>query len=215
MKKVAFFVLFLVVGMMWGEETLAFTQKTTLTSDFLEYGIGVAFPWDTGTSFWTKLCYGKAIDQALSIEGSIDYYYANRSEKLSNTTSGGVSTTVLESDVHIHQLKLLGGVRVALPWISFDPFNFFAQFNMGYSILWSFYSSLQSDQQLYFYAGDFISFQIMPGVLIPLGEKSQLTLGVNLDIASVSRSTPLENYTIKEKINLSGIGILASIGFKW
>ncbi len=190
-------------------------QNVANTGDSsFEVAIGMGIPWDLGLSFRSKMTYSYAIDRALALRCGVDYSYASHQETLSNTSSGGVSTSVLESDVQAHLIKLVGGIRIHWPWIVWEPVHFFTDLDIGYSLLWTYYARL-SDRNLYFYAGDFLSFQLMPGAIIPLGERSQAMVGVSFDIASVSRSTPLGEYLVKEKINVSGIGLLLGIGFRW
>ncbi|MFN4216048.1 MAG: hypothetical protein ACK4HQ_01400 [Brevinematales bacterium] len=212
MKKILF--LFVITAFSLGfAQTNVFSESAYGTSYF-EMSMGFGWPWDIGPSIRFKGVYGYMIDRALSLQGGLDYAYASRQETLSNTTSSGVSTTVLESDVQAHLVKALVGLRIIWPLEVWEPVRFFTEFDVGYSLLWNFYTRL-SDRNLYFYAGDFLSFQIVPGALIPLGERSQAVLGVCLDIASVSRNTPLGEYTVKEKITLSGVGLLLGVGFRW
>jgi len=113
-----------------------------------------------------------------------------------------------------HLVRILGGLRITWPWMFWEGVHVFTELDVGYSLLWNFYARMTGNN-LYFYAGDFLSFQLVPGVLIPLGEKSQAMVGLSLDIASVSRSTPQGEYVIKEKINLSGLGLFVGVGFRW
>ncbi|URA10442.1 hypothetical protein [Thermospira aquatica] len=191
------------------------SQNLGTTGDSVfEATIGMGIPWDLGVSFRSKIAYSYMIDRALALRIGLDYSYTSHQETLSNTSSGGVSTPVLESDVQAHLIKLVGGIRIYWPWIAWEPIYFFTDLDIGYSLLWTYYARL-SDRNLYFYAGDFLSFQLIPGAIIPLGERSQAMAGLSLDIASVSRSTPLGEYLVKEKINVSGIGLLLGIGFRW
>lgn len=212
MKKMLF--LFMMMAF-----SLGFAQTNALSGNgydtsYFEMSMGFGWPWDIGPSIRFKGVYGYMIDRALSLHGGLDYGYASRQETLSNITSSGVSTTVLESDVQAHLVKALVGLRITWPWVVWEPVRFFTEFDVGYSLLWNFYTRL-ADRNLYFYAGDFLSFQIVPGAILPLGEKSQAIVGLCLDIASVSRNTPLGEYTVKEKINLSGVGLLLGVGFRW
>ncbi|MCX7882472.1 MAG: hypothetical protein N2314_04550 [Brevinematales bacterium] len=213
MKKIG--ILFLVLfSSMFGQMGTQTSSHPQHEGTYVEFSLGFGWPWDLGPSFRFKGVYGYTVDKALSLHGGLDYAYASRQETLSNTTSSGVTTTMLESDVQAHLIKMLGGVRITWPWMVWENIRVFTELDVGYSLLWNLYSRL-TDRNLYFYAGDFLSFQLVPGILIPLGERSQAVIGISLDIASVSRTTPLGEYLVKEKINLSGGGILVGIGFRW
>lgn len=186
----------------------------TTGGSYFELSLGFGWPWDLGLSFRSKMMYGHMIDQALSFHGGIDYTYARHSESLTNISTSGLSATALQSDVQAHLVKALAGLRITWPWIMWEPFHFFTDLNVGYSLLWSFYAQI-NDHNLYFYQGDFLSFQIIPGALLPLGERSQATISLSLDIANVSRNTPLGVYVVKEKINLTGLSLCVGISFLW
>jgi opacity protein-like surface antigen len=190
-------------------------DEVNASSKYVEIRLGAMDPWGTGLGFQGGLTGGFRIDQVVSLNLNFDYYRANYITFVQeSSSSGSINQTQISSQTTANLYLLFINARVDIPYMIADFIQPYAQFGIGYDLLYNTYQTTSGNQTDLF-AGDFIAFQLEVGAQASLGEKTYVFLTIGYDFSSVEKSpNPSDTLAVAENINVGGFSVLIGIGFK-
>ncbi len=206
MKKITLLLMLICVS------TSAFAMDKTFS-----FGVGFLSPKDAESSvFWT-LNRGFKFDEKISLDISIGFFHKTITDKslLETKTNETNTSTVskVESKNTFSYVPIMGNALITFPINDSCAFVPYAKGGIGYGSLFTSIKKENIDEYKT-YVG--FNWQLGGGVSYKLGKKSKLFAEIFYNSVTLSSDEEtLENYTIVEEVDMSGMGMLFGINVEF
>lgn len=185
-------------------------------SQYFEAKLGADFPWVVQPGIDVDITYGLRVDQIVSINFDVGYYFTSYNQVAPNSTPiNGLQSTSLLSSLNANLLRFLVNARIDMPFITIAEIVVpYAQVGVGANLMINGYQSTNtSDNSTVTFSG--LALKLDIGTRIKLGDRSALIIDLGYNFCQVSKwSSALDKLNVGQIIDVSGFSLLGGISFQ-